>query len=154
LIQGVSAYGIIDTAADIIGGQLFCKVASVTHLKKKHFKHANKTPRNYDYHPFRLDGRMDSFGDKEMMTSVCIKLDAVDQLLLSESVCCLLDIVSYHSAVEIWRGGGATKKKATGSIDQDKGVASVAQCEDADGDNRAAQIPTDPHRSPQLEFQQ
>jgi len=141
LIQGVPAYGIIDTAADItiIGGQLFRKVASVAHLKKKHLKHADKTPRNYDQRPFRLDGRMDltiAFGDKEMTTSVCIKLDAVDQLLLSEG------IVSYHSAVKIWRGGGATKKKATGSIDQDKGVASVAQCEDANGDNRAAQVPT------------
>ena len=37
LIQGVSVYGIIDTAADItiMGGQLFRKVASVAHLKKK-----------------------------------------------------------------------------------------------------------------------
>ena len=40
LIQDVPVYGIIDTAADItiIGGQLFCKVASVAHQKKKHFK--------------------------------------------------------------------------------------------------------------------
>jgi len=58
LIQGVPAYGIIDTAADItiIGGRLFRKVASVAHLKKKHFKHADKRPHNC---AFRLDGCMD-----------------------------------------------------------------------------------------------
>ena len=105
LIQGVPVYGIIDTAADItiIGDQLFRKVASVARLKKKHLKPADKTPRNYDQRPFRLDGRMElniAFGDKEMTTSVYIKLDAVDQLLLSEGVCRLLGIVSYHSAVE------------------------------------------------------
>jgi len=110
LIQGVPAYGIIDTAADItiIGGQLFRKVVSVAHLKKKHLKPPDKTPRNYDQRPFRLDGRMElniAFDDKEMTTSVYIKLDAADQLLLSEGVCRLLGIVSYHSDVEIWRGG-------------------------------------------------
>jgi len=91
LIQGVPAYGIIDTAADItiIGGQLFCKVASVVHLKKKHFKHADKTPRNYDRRLFRLNGRMDltiAFGNKEMMTSVYIRLDAVDQFSVRNNV--------------------------------------------------------------------
>lgn len=37
LVQGVPAYGIVDTAADItiIGGKLFKKVASVARLKKK-----------------------------------------------------------------------------------------------------------------------
>ena len=68
-------YGIIDTAADItiMGDQLFCKVASVAHLKKKQLKKADKTPRNYDQRPFRLDGRMDltiTFGDKEMTKAV------------------------------------------------------------------------------------
>jgi len=54
LIQEVPVYGIIDTAADItiMGGQLFRKVASVAHLKKKHLKRADKTPCNYDQHPF------------------------------------------------------------------------------------------------------
>ena len=68
-------YGIIDTAADItiMGDQLFRKVASVAHLKKKQLKKADKTPCNYDQRPFRLDGRMDltiTFGDKEMTTAV------------------------------------------------------------------------------------
>ena len=74
-----------------------------------------------------------AFGDKEMTTSVYIKLDAADQLLLSEGVCRLLDIVSYHSAVEIWRGGRATKKKATVSVDQGEDVG----CDDG-----AAHVPT------------
>lgn len=39
-IQGVPAYGIVDTGADIaiIGGELFKKVAAVARLKKKDFK--------------------------------------------------------------------------------------------------------------------
>ena len=45
------------------------------------------------------------FEDKEMQTSVYIKMDAHDQLLLSEGVCRQLGILSYHSKVEIWRGG-------------------------------------------------
>ena len=50
-----------------------------------------------------------TFGDKEMSTQVYIKLDAADQLLLSEGVCRLLDIVTYHPAVEKWRGGSKSK---------------------------------------------
>lgn len=49
-IQGVLAYGIVDSGADItiIGGELFKKVAAVARLKKRDFKVANKTLRNYD----------------------------------------------------------------------------------------------------------
>ena len=53
----------------------------MAHLKKKQLKKADKTLRNYDQHPFRLDGWMDltiTFGDKEMTTAVYIKLDAVE----------------------------------------------------------------------------
>ena len=78
LVQGVPAYGIIDTAADItiIGGNLFRKVASVAQLKKKNLKPADKVPRNYDQRPFKLDGRMElviTFGEKEISTQVYIK---------------------------------------------------------------------------------
>ena len=54
LAQGVPAYGIIDTAADItiIGGNLFRKLASVACLKKKSLKPADKIPRTYDQRPF------------------------------------------------------------------------------------------------------
>ena len=60
-IQGVPAFGIIDSGADItiMGGGLFRKVASVAHLKKRDFKKADKTPRTYDQKPFHINGQMD-----------------------------------------------------------------------------------------------
>ena len=50
-------------------------------------------PRGYDLKPFSLDGWMDldiSFGELTMRTPVYITIimDAPDQLLLSEEVCC------------------------------------------------------------------
>jgi len=74
-VQGVSAFGIIDTAADIIiiGGNLFWKVASVACLKNRNLKPAEKVPRAYDQLPFTLDGRMElviTFGGKEIATQV------------------------------------------------------------------------------------
>ena len=109
-VQGVPAYGIIDSGADItiIGGSLFRKVATVARLKKKNFKKADKMPRGYDQKPFSLDGRMDldiSFGELTMRTPVYIKMDAPDQLLLSEGVCRQLEIIEYHKDVQKWRGG-------------------------------------------------
>ena len=49
-VQGVPAYGLIDTGADItiIGGKLFKRVATVARLKKCNFKKADKIPRTYD----------------------------------------------------------------------------------------------------------
>ena len=114
-VQGVPAVGIVDTAADItiMGGSLFKKVASVARLRKRDFKSADKVPYGYDQCPFQLNGRMDldiTFGDKIMKTAVYIKMDAVDQLLLSEGVCRQLDIISYHGDVKKFRGAkqGAT----------------------------------------------
>ena len=75
-------------------------------LKKRNLKPADKILCNYDQQPFKLDGRMEltiAFGDKEMSTQVYIKLDAADQLLLSDSVCRLLDIVTY--IIQQWRNG-------------------------------------------------
>ena len=45
-VEGVLAYGLIDTGADItiMGAQLFKKVAAVAKLRKKNFKPAGKTP--------------------------------------------------------------------------------------------------------------
>jgi len=40
-----------------------------------------------------------------MITPIYIKMDAKDQLLLSEIVCSQLGIVSYHPKVEVWNGG-------------------------------------------------
>ena len=109
-VQGVPAYGLIDSGADItiIGGTLFKKVATVARFKKRDFMKADKVPRTYDQRPFQLDGRMDldiTFGDHTMKTPVYIKMDAHDQLLLSEGVCRQLGILSYHHSVERWRGG-------------------------------------------------
>ena len=108
-VQGVPMFGIIDSGADItiIGGGLFRKVATVARLKKKDLKKPDRTPRTYDQRPFQLDGLMDldlTFGDKTMRTPVYIKMDAHDQLLLSEGVCRQLDILSYHPDVQVWRG--------------------------------------------------
>ena len=108
-VQGVPAFGIIDSGADItiIGGTLFKRVATAARLMKRDFKKVDKTPRAYDKKPFSLDGRMDfdiSFGELTMCT-----LGAPDQLLLSEGVCRQLGIIKYHAGVQKWRGG---RKKA------------------------------------------
>jgi len=104
LLQGVPADGIIDSGADItiVGGDLFRKVATAARLKKRDFKRPDRTPRSYDQKPFSLDGRMDldiSFDGKTMNTAVYVKMDAHDQLLLSEGVCRQLGILTYHRDV-------------------------------------------------------
>ena len=70
--------------------------------------------------PFRLDGRMDldvAFGSTQMTTPVYIKIDAHDQLLLSEGVCRQLGILQYHPDVETWGGG---RKKSTPATNKPK----------------------------------
>ena len=118
-IHGVPAHGIIDTAADItiMGDKLFKEVASVARLKKKDFRPADKIPRTYNRQPFSLDGWMDldvTFGDKTMQTPVYIKMDAPDQLLLSEGVCRQLSIVTYHKDVCSPNGDRHTNRKREG----------------------------------------
>ena len=54
-------------------------------------------------HAISLDGQMDlhiSFGKKVICATVYVKLVALDQLFLSEAVCCQLGIVSYHPSVQ------------------------------------------------------
>ena len=51
----------------------------------------------------RLDSCIDldiSFNEKTMNTTVYVKMDAQDQLLLSEGVCRQLGIVTYHPSIE------------------------------------------------------
>jgi len=103
-IAGVPANGIVDTGADItiMGPELFKKVASVAKLKKRQLKKADKVPHTYDRREFKLDGRLDldiNFHDKTMNTAVYLKMDAHDNLLLSEGVCRHLGIVTYHPSV-------------------------------------------------------
>ena len=105
-IAGVPAAGLVDTGADItlMGPDLFKKVAAVAGLKKKHFKPADKVPHTYDRRQFNLDGHLDldvSFVDKAMQTAIYVKMDAHDDLLLSEGVCRQLGIVTYHPHVGV-----------------------------------------------------
>ena len=118
-IQGVLVFGVIDSGADItiIGGNLLRRVASVAKLRKKDLKPADKVPRNYDQRPFTLHGRMDldiSFAGKTMTTPVYIKMDAKEQLLLSEGVCRQLSIIQYHPDVQPWRS--REKKPAASAV--------------------------------------
>ena len=81
-IQGVPAFGVVDSGADItiMGGDLFKKVAAGAKLRKRDFRKSDKSPRTYNRQPFTLDGRMDlniQFDDK-VMTTPYIKMDAVD----------------------------------------------------------------------------
>jgi len=39
------------------------------------------------------------FDGVTMRTPVYVKLDAVDQLLLGEGVCCQLEVITYHQSV-------------------------------------------------------
>ena len=103
-IQGVPARGIVDTGSDItiVCGVLFKYVATVARLRKKNFKPPDKSPHSYNKQPFNLDGRMDlkiSFGEKDMITPIYVKMAAADQLLFSEGVCRQLGSVYYHEDV-------------------------------------------------------
>ena len=109
-VQGVPACGMLDSGADIsiMGGALFRKVVAVAKLKKRGLQRPDKTPRNYDQTPFTLDGRLEldiSFAGTTMRTPVYVKMDAPDQLLLSEGVCRQLGIISYHPSVVQLKGG-------------------------------------------------
>ena len=77
--------GLVDTGSDItiIGGELFRHVATTARLRKRQFKPPDRLPRAYNHQPFHLDGRMDlkvSFGEKDMITPVYVKMDAPDPL--------------------------------------------------------------------------
>ena len=108
LIEGVPATGLIDTGSDItiIRGDLFYKIATVANLEMCSIKDVDQKVCTYDQKPIALDGRIDmkiTFGEKNIVTAVYVKLVAPDQLLLSESACHLLGIVSYHPEVQLIR---------------------------------------------------
>ena len=113
-IGGVTMKGVVDSGSDItiLEGEMFKKVASVDHLHKKDFHPPDKNPRNYDQQQFMIDGRIDIdvvFQDKAMKTAVYVKMDAPEDLLLSEGVCCQLGILAYHPEVQPLRGRRAEK---------------------------------------------
>ena len=103
-LQGLPVSGVIDSSADItiMNGDVFKKVAAIAQLSKRAFKPADKIPYGYDNTPFKLDGWIDldiTFAERTMRTTVYLKMDARDPLLLSEGVCHQLHIISYHPQV-------------------------------------------------------
>ena len=85
-----------------MGGRLFSLVATTAKQRKRNFKKSDKVPRHYDGREFHLDGCMEidiTFQEKTISTTVYIKMDAVDQLQLSDGVCWQLGIVTYHPSV-------------------------------------------------------
>ena len=104
VVAAVPVDGVVDTAANItiVGAEAFKRIAAVAKLKKRDLKSAYKTPRTYDQQVFHLDGRLDldiTFQEQTMKTPVYVKMDAKEQLLLSEGVCRQLGIVHYHEQV-------------------------------------------------------
>ena len=111
VIAGVPTNGVIDSGADItiVGGDLFRRIVAVEKVKKRQFKPVDKLPHTYDRRPFHLDGKIDvdiTFTGTTMKTTVYVKLDAAEQLLLSEGVCRQLGIIQYHPDVWMAESGG------------------------------------------------
>ena len=105
MIEGVPVTGLIDTGSDItiIRGDLFYQIISESGLKVESLKPAEQKACTSDQKPITLDGQMDmkvSFGDKTIIATVCVKLVAPDQSLLSEYVYRHLGIVNYHPNVQ------------------------------------------------------
>ena len=103
-MQGIPARGVIDSSADItiINAALFKNIAAAAKLRKKAFKQPDKVPYTYGQKPFQLDGRIDldiTFDGHTMCTPVYVKMDAKDQLLLSEGICSQFHIITYHPTV-------------------------------------------------------
>ena len=93
----VAGVPVDDTAADItiVGAETFKRIAAVAKLRKRDLKPDDQTI-------FRLDGRLDidiTFQEQTMKTPVYVKMDANEQLLLSEGMCRQLGIVQYHEQV-------------------------------------------------------
>ena len=120
IIGGVPLYSILDSGADItiMEGTAFKQVATVAKLRKRDFKPSYKTPKNYDLKLFHVDGmtKVDiEFQGKTMNTCVYVKMDAPEELLLSEGVCQQLSIISYHPEVQ-----GSTLAKQIKVPDREK----------------------------------
>ena len=111
VVAGVPLDGVVDTGADItiVAAEAFKRITAVAKLRRRELKQADKIPRTYDQKTFHLDGRVDldiTFHGRTMKTPVYVKMDAKEQLLLSEGVCRQLGIVSYHEEVTPDQGGG------------------------------------------------
>ena len=76
------------------------------------------------------------FEGKKMNTTIYVKMDAYDQLLLSEGVCSQLGIVQYHPAVQPW----AERRRGPGVEVGKKGDAEVDAGEMEDPEDRSTPI--------------
>lgn len=113
-----------------MGKELFKKVATTNKLKKRDFHKPDKVPRTYDRRIFTLDGKMEleiPFEDKVLKTNVYVKMDAPDELLLSEGTCRQLGIISYHPSVQPW-----SKKQQVEQQDPERGVTVSETNQNAD----------------------
>ena len=105
-MEGVPIRRIIDTGSDItiLSGSAFQEIATISNLKRNSLNQLiGKLAPMHGHHPLNLDGQIDlhiKFGEKCICETVYVKLDAPDTLLLSENVCCKLQIVSYHPDVQ------------------------------------------------------
>ena len=114
-------------------GDLFKKVATVNKLKKKDFKKPDKVPKTYSRQTFTLDGRMEldiSFGEKSIRTNVYIKMDAYNQLLLSEGICRQLGIINYHPDVHLFK-----QKQKAGNKNEEKEKDSTCRVNGKDSED-------------------
>ena len=138
LIKGVPVIGLIDTGSDItiIRGDLFYKIAAVANLDMCSIKEVSQKVCTYDQKPIALDGCIDmkiTFGEKNIVTTVYVKLVAPDQLLLSESACHQLGIVSYHPEVQLLRRHQLLEQ----AVADDKVTTAKAATADATTDDKA-----------------
>ena len=104
-IEGLPIRGIIDTGSDItiLSGNALQEIVTACGIKREQFKPPDRTACTYGYQLLKLDGQLDlriKFGEKSMCERVYVKLDAPDILLLSENVCCKLNIITYHPDVQ------------------------------------------------------
>ena len=87
------------------------------------------------------------FDGRTMRTPIYIKMDAADQLLLSEGVCRQLGVVTFHPNVEQWRGRSkrAQKNPATSSTPQESenppSAASNPETHDSSSSSSSTETP-------------
>ena len=94
-IQGVPAYGILDSGAYITSS--FKKVSTTVRLKKRDFMRPDKTPRTYVHEPFTLDGMMELDIAKNNAYPYVHKNGRPQPVVVRGSV-------SPAGDVEVWRG--------------------------------------------------
>ena len=90
-VEGVPVTGIIDTGLDItiISGDMFKIVIAKAGSKKEEFKTADKQAFTYNKQRITLDGWVYTnitFEDKQVYTTIYVKMEAANPLLLSEAM--------------------------------------------------------------------